>query len=152
MMGRSVDASREFVNRRKALYALRSTLYAKARAHHGDTEEDHSPRRHEGTKIGKPLHAIRSTQMTTALGLTLVLRGLRRAYSVERIAQLFLRKRSCQQFPDFRHRHADADVDLAEERVDGADFVEAHLVNQLLEDQRIVTEQVDTPLPVVEAD
>src|SRR5205807_7228550 len=43
-------------------------------------------------------------------------------------------------------------VELAEQGVDGADVVEAHLVDQLLEDQGVVGEQVYTPLPIVEAD
>ena len=41
---------------------------------------------------------------------------------------------------------------MAEERVDSADFVEAHFVDKLLEDQGFGGEEVDAPLPVVEAD
>src|SRR5579871_4623089 len=41
---------------------------------------------------------------------------------------------------------------MPEHGVDGADFVEAHLVDQLFEDQWIVGEQIDTPLPIVKAD
>src|ERR1700676_3029625 len=44
------------------------------------------------------------------------------------------------------------DEELAEERVLGADLVEAHLVDQLLEDHGIVCEEVDAPLPVVVPD
>src|SRR5262245_25626410 len=47
---------------------------------------------------------------------------------------------------------AHADIEFSKERIDRADFVKAHLVDQALEDQRIVGEQVDAPLPVVEAD
>src|SRR5215472_1464007 len=41
---------------------------------------------------------------------------------------------------------------MAEQRVDGTDFVEAHLVDQFLEDEGIISEEVYAPLPVVEAD
>src|SRR5208337_1679400 len=43
-------------------------------------------------------------------------------------------------------------VKSSEERVDGAYVVETHLVDQLLEHQGIVGEEVDAPLPIVEAD
>src|SRR5689334_3783401 len=46
----------------------------------------------------------------------------------------------------------DADVEGPEERVARARRVEAHLVNELLEDQGVVGEERDAPLPVVEAD
>src|SRR5437762_614938 len=36
--------------------------------------------------------------------------------------------------------------------IHSADFVEAHLVNQLLEHHWIVGEQIHAPLPIVEAD
>src|SRR6266478_5945302 len=49
-------------------------------------------------------------------------------------------------------RTTQAHVELPEERIHRADVIEAHLVNQLLEDQRIVGEQVDAPLPVVKSD
>src|SRR5213078_2857023 len=47
---------------------------------------------------------------------------------------------------------AHADVEMPELCIHSADFVEAHLVNQLLEDQWIVGEQIHAPLPIVEAD
>src|SRR3989442_5116535 len=43
-------------------------------------------------------------------------------------------------------------VERPEERVARAGRVEAHLVDELLEDERVVGEQRDAPLPVVEAD
>ena len=49
-------------------------------------------------------------------------------------------------------RELQADVEGPELRVPGRGLVEAHLVDQLLEDERVVGEQVDAPLPVVEAD
>src|SRR5574340_1156184 len=49
-------------------------------------------------------------------------------------------------------RTANADVKGSKQRIYGADLVEAHLVDELLEHQRIVREQVHSPLPVVEAD
>ena len=55
-------------------------------------------------------------------------------------------------FSQVRGRDSDSHIEMAEQRVDGADFVEAHFVDQLLEDQRIVGKQIDAPLPVVETD
>ena len=52
----------------------------------------------------------------------------------------------------FLDGQTDAEEELAEEGVDGADFVETHLVDELLEDHRVVGEEVDAPLPVVHAD
>src|SRR3989442_7821430 len=43
-------------------------------------------------------------------------------------------------------------VERPEERVARAGRVEAHLVDELLEDERVVGEQRDAPLPVVETD
>src|SRR3989442_4609904 len=43
-------------------------------------------------------------------------------------------------------------VERPEERVARAGRVEAHRVDELLEDERVVGEQRDAPLPVVEAD
>src|SRR5215472_1165821 len=40
---------------------------------------------------------------------------------------------------------------MAEQRIDGAYMVETHFVDQLFEDQRIICEEVNTPLPVVES-
>src|SRR5439155_26132316 len=45
-----------------------------------------------------------------------------------------------------------ADEERAELAVPRTCLVEAHLVDQLLEDERVVGEKVDTPLPIVEAD
>ena len=47
---------------------------------------------------------------------------------------------------------ADADVEGAEVGVEGAGLVEAHLVDELLEDGGIVGEEIDAPFPVVESD
>src|SRR5262245_40997272 len=49
-------------------------------------------------------------------------------------------------------RELQADVERAELAVPGAGLVEAHLVHELLEDDRVVREEVDAPLPVVEPD
>src|SRR5437867_1353307 len=49
-------------------------------------------------------------------------------------------------------RELQADEERAELGVVGARLVETHLVNQLLEDHRVVGEQIDAPLPVVETD
>src|SRR5262245_65954782 len=49
-------------------------------------------------------------------------------------------------------RELQADVERAEGGVAGAPFVEAQVVDQLLEDQRVVGEQIDAPFPVVEND
>src|SRR5580704_3070561 len=47
---------------------------------------------------------------------------------------------------------ANRKVERAEFRIAGARLVEAHLVDQLLEHQRIVGEEIDAPFPIVEAD
>src|SRR5262245_51331169 len=65
---------------------------------------------------------------------------------------LFSRQLAGKQLAEARGGHAQPDVELAEERVNGADFVEAHLVDELLEDERIFAVQIDAPLPIVEAD
>src|SRR5262249_38880103 len=49
-------------------------------------------------------------------------------------------------------RAADADVKRPEDGVHRAHLIEAHLVNQLLEDQRIIGKEINTPLPVIETD
>src|SRR5439155_17989600 len=49
-------------------------------------------------------------------------------------------------------REPDAHVERPEERVARARRVEAHLVHELLEDERVVGEERDAPFPVVEAD
>src|SRR5882672_6499782 len=68
-------------------------------------------------------------------------------------AELFqLRQLSVEQRVDLLGRATQSDVELPEQGVDGADVVEAHFVDQLLEDQRVVGEKVDAPLPIVEAD
>src|SRR5579863_8140293 len=41
---------------------------------------------------------------------------------------------------------------MAEQRVNRADFVETHFVDQLFEYQRVVGEQINAPLPVVKTD
>src|SRR5712671_2776648 len=64
----------------------------------------------------------------------------------------FLRQFSAQQFSQLCCGAAHSYVELAEQRIDGADVVEAHLVDQLLEDERIVGKEVDAPFPIIEAD
>src|SRR6266436_6855434 len=59
---------------------------------------------------------------------------------------------SFQQVVQVAGRAAQSDVETSEESVDGADVVEAHLVDQLFENQGIVGEEVDAPLPIVETD
>src|SRR5438105_2999329 len=59
---------------------------------------------------------------------------------------------AAQEFFERSRRHADPYIKLAKESVHRADFVEAHLVDQLLEDERIVREKIDSPFPIVEAD
>src|SRR5580692_7303290 len=63
-----------------------------------------------------------------------------------------LRQISFQQLEEPVRRTTQSDIESAEERINGADVVEAHLVDQLFENQGIVSKKIDTPLPVVEAD
>ena len=49
-------------------------------------------------------------------------------------------------------READARVERPEERVARARRIEAHLVDELLEHERVVGEERHAPLPVVEPD
>src|SRR3954471_1439754 len=74
------------------------------------------------------------------------------ARSRRRQTRLFFWKLSGEKVPDLRRRAADADEELPEQRVDGADLVKTHLVDEFLELQRVVGKQVHTPLPIVEAD
>src|ERR1051326_7150867 len=57
-----------------------------------------------------------------------------------------------QELPKIATGATHADIECAEERVNSADLVEAHFVNELLEDERIIGEKVDAPFPVVETD
>src|SRR5579883_3288909 len=57
-----------------------------------------------------------------------------------------------QEIPQFVHADALAHIKRAEQRVHGADLIEAHLVDELLEHQRIVGKQIHAPLPIVEPD
>src|SRR3954469_906060 len=74
------------------------------------------------------------------------------ARSRRRQTRLFFWKLSGEEVPDLRRRAADANEELPEQRVDGADLVKTHLVDELLELQRVVSKQVHSPLPVVETD
>src|SRR6185437_12534403 len=47
---------------------------------------------------------------------------------------------------------AHAYVERGEGGVEGTGFIEAHFVNELLEDDGVVGEEIDAPLPVIEAD
>ena len=58
---------------------------------------------------------------------------------------------AAQQFAEFCGGHAQANEKRSEERILGTHFVEAHFVDQLLENQRVIREQVYAPLPIVEA-
>src|SRR5262249_1100243 len=49
-------------------------------------------------------------------------------------------------------RAAHADVKVPEKRINRADLIKPHLVNELLEHQRVVSKQINPPLPVVETD
>src|SRR5207248_3337007 len=57
-----------------------------------------------------------------------------------------------QDLAERRGGEADADVEGSEERVAGAGGIEAHLVDQLLEDEGVVGKERHAPLPVVEPD
>src|SRR3954462_2337373 len=59
---------------------------------------------------------------------------------------------SVQQLPQAFRRTAQTYIKRPEERVHRAHFIEPHLVDQLLEDHRLVGEQGDTPFPIVKAD
>jgi len=41
---------------------------------------------------------------------------------------------------------------MPEQRIHSADFVEAHLVDQLFEYQRIIGKEIDAPFPIIESD
>src|SRR3954471_6411809 len=74
------------------------------------------------------------------------------ARSRRRQTRLFLWKLSGEKVRDLRRTAADADEELPEQRVDGADLVKPHLVDKFLELQRVVRKQVHAPLPIVKAD
>src|SRR5271154_4894478 len=59
---------------------------------------------------------------------------------------------SLKEFAEVGCLESDAEVERAELRVRRARFVEAHLVNEFLEHERIVGEKIDAPFPIVEAD
>src|SRR5271155_1719742 len=96
--------------------------------------EINSPQSHRVTEKGKTSKGFLGDSVANAFVLSYLLRQF-----------------SAQQFLQRRRRAAHAHKELAEQRIHGADMVEAHLVDQLLEDQRIVGKQVDSPLPVVKA-
>src|SRR5262249_26065591 len=74
-------------------------------------------------------------------------------YAESRIASMHRRwKLSRKQFAEIARRYSDPDEELPEQSVVGTDLVEAHLVDEFLEDERVIGEKIDTPLPVVEAD
>src|SRR5208337_523313 len=50
------------------------------------------------------------------------------------------------------HRQPNPKIELPEQRIHCAHFVEAHLVYQFLKDDRIVGEQIHAPLPIVHSD
>src|ERR1700704_1330811 len=60
-----------------------------------------------------------------------------------------LRQASPQQFLQLRGRDPHSYIKMAEQCVYGADFIEAHFVDQLLKNQRLVGEKVDAPFPIV---
>src|ERR1019366_7823726 len=53
---------------------------------------------------------------------------------------------------EFGGRNAHAHIERPEEGVDGADFIEAHFVDEALENGGVVGEKIDAPFPIVEAD
>lgn len=53
---------------------------------------------------------------------------------------------------EFVEGEAEGEKEVAEEAVDGGDFVEAHFIDQFLEDDGVFGEEGDAPLPVIEAD
>src|SRR6185312_3452639 len=62
-----------------------------------------------------------------------------------------LRQFAVAQIFQTRGRYSHTHKELAEQSIDGAYFVEAHLIDQLLEDQRVIRKQVHAPLPIVKA-
>src|SRR5262245_5507161 len=69
--------------------------------------------------------------------------------------RISLRKVRCfafEQAAQVASREAKPDEKSPEKTVNCARFVEAHLVDQLLEDQRVIGEKIHAPLPIVEAD
>ena len=50
------------------------------------------------------------------------------------------------------YRQTHADKELPEERIHRAYFVEAHLVDQFLEDHRVIGKEIHAPLPIVHSD
>src|SRR5438046_10596705 len=57
-----------------------------------------------------------------------------------------------EQHSKIRGREPQADEKATEKTVDGAGFIEAHLIDEFLEDQGIVREEIDAPLPIAETD
>src|SRR5438034_11353150 len=57
-----------------------------------------------------------------------------------------------EQHSKIRGREPQADEKATEKTVDRAGFIEAHLIDEFLEDQGIVREEIDAPLPIVETD
>src|SRR5262249_15717494 len=49
-------------------------------------------------------------------------------------------------------RAANADIEVTKLRVHGANFVEAHFIDQPFEDKRIVGEKIYAPFPIVKTD
>ena len=54
--------------------------------------------------------------------------------------------------PQLHHRQPQSNVELTKQGVEGACFVEAHFVDELLENKGIVGKQVNAPFPIVESD
>src|SRR4051812_35491057 len=57
-----------------------------------------------------------------------------------------------QNLAKFVRGNSHPDKERPKRGVHGTDFVEAHFVDKLFENQRILGEQVDAPLPIIEAD
>ena len=49
-------------------------------------------------------------------------------------------------------RNSNSNIKVTEQRIDCADFVKPHFVDQFFEDQRLIGEKIDSPLPIIESD
>src|SRR5581483_563483 len=69
-----------------------------------------------------------------------------------KLMEKLFRRVPAQKLAQAAPRTAHPNIELAELRVHRADFIEAHFVDHLLEDQGIVCKKIYAPFPVVETD
>src|ERR1700754_1855289 len=62
------------------------------------------------------------------------------------------RRPAVEQVFESRRRKTKSDKKRAEQTVNRAGFVEAHFINELFKNQRIVGKKIDAPFPIIEAD